>query len=46
MYGSVENIEGEAEFCFVVFSSALNSSALVLPVGCAVSKYFIVALPT
>lgn len=40
MYRSHENVEREAEFCFV-FSSALNSAALVLAVGCTASKYFI-----
>lgn len=45
MYRSLENIEREVEFCFVVFSSALNSAALVLPVGCTAGKYFIAALP-
>lgn len=44
MYRSLENIGREAEFCIVVFSTALNSAALVPPVGSTASKYFIVAL--
>lgn len=48
MYRSFENIggEGEAEGFFIVFSSALNSAASVLLVGCTASKYFLVALPS